>query len=288
MITNFYEFLNYSHHNSKLVYVSKIPIGACPNLCIKIDSKYKIGNATSSTVVNDLKNSAHHDMPGMSNSHVHEEVVHVVQGYKPEFKAPSQLKTVQPSTNFKAKQKSKKNKGKKRVLKRVYHESIDGQSGYSSVISDYVDMSSHEHKMSLSCIAEGLEEDKSDHGQIQQLPADNGNIAAPEMIDIEQQEGTSSTKKKKHRPPVASIEPSSPSIPADECNDSEGDGLRFDKNSPRQSFKVFNQNDNSFQESESSSSEPDENSNNPSENDSDQSDDSENVEQSDSLDSDSD
>ena len=54
----------------------------------------------------------------------------------------------------------------KRILKRIYHESVDGQSGYSSVMSSYVDISNEESDKSLEQIPEMIEDPPEDNKKI--------------------------------------------------------------------------------------------------------------------------
>jgi hypothetical protein len=190
----------------------------------------------------------HNNISGISNSHINEEVVQVVNGFKPAFSNENGNLTKQYDTkpSFKIK-KSKKNKGKKRVLKRVYHESINDQSGYSSLMSSYVDMSGNDIDMSLSRIPEDLDDNDSDKDQ-------NENISQPEPVIMEVKEPDVETRKRR---PTQSNEPSEPSMPADENIDSDND-LTMKKNSPRQSITVFNQDS---PKSSHDSSEPDDHSN---------------------------
>lgn len=122
--------------------------------------------------------------------------------------------------------KQKLIKGKKRILKRVYHNSIDGQSGYSSLESDYVDISNHDVDWSLSRIVEDNDED------------DMQNVKIPTVENEYSPIPSSSPNKPFHKKSESDKSSDSPSLPADEDYDSKAN-LKLDRNPPRKSLKVF-------------------------------------------------
>ena len=161
----------------------------------------------------------------ISDSNVNEEVLKIANGFKPQFG--------QDTGNRKLKKKKTKGKGgKKRVLKRVWNEGDAEMSGWSSLVSEYINLSNPSSLQELS--------------NIEEVDEDN-------YIPLEENKTKKRRKKKKKKKPVQENDESNreyseesgegesdSSPPGDELYDSITH-LMVKRNSPRESIKVFNQ-----------------------------------------------
>lgn len=172
----------------------------------------------------------------ISNSVVMEEVARITHGFRPDFAKETPIVTSKPLRTMKTKKfKKSKNKTKsKRVLKRVYHEGTSAMSSWSSLVSSYVDIDNEKD----------LEPELASHLDInlEYLPQnpENGDM---HMIEEVEEGDNAALNGEVSSSPHSSFSPnnkSSSSLPADEYYDSQAN-LRLERNSPRESFKVFNQ-----------------------------------------------
>ena len=124
----------------------------------------------------------------------------------------------------------KKKAGKKRVLKRVYFEANSKQSSYSDVVTSYIDASNPESLEMLSGIIEVNEEQQEDNKEQYEKQIDDHHENSDEAENSEDAEDEKLDDEAK----------SNSSLPADEHYNSQVN-LIVAKNSPRESFKVFNQ-----------------------------------------------
>jgi hypothetical protein len=181
--------------------------------------KYRDNSVHRSTINN--HKLLHREMSEFSNSRENDEVVRITNGFRPDFDNQNPIANRQPLRTLKT-FKAKKKKGK-RVMKRIHYEGTSDDSSHSSLISEYIDPSQDDHLSVNSKLYD------------QANPQENDRMAViPEDEEEDDQEQVESLES-----PIAGKDLSSPS-PADEHYDSEAN-LVLERNSPRESFRVFNQ-----------------------------------------------
>ena len=135
-------------------------------------------------------------------------------------------------TTKKLKNKQKNKTKSKRFLKRVYHEATSAQSSWSSLVSSYMDIEDSndlqpELASNIDLQPENVHEDQGD-GHMAMIFEENEGEEAASLQGSSSQSASSPERNDSY------------SLPADEYYDSEAN-LQMNKNSPRESFKVFNQ-----------------------------------------------
>lgn len=167
------------------------------------------------------------EMSEISNSCANEEVVKIVNGFRPDFAQEQPVEEQRPLRTMKT--MKKKNKLGKRVLKRVYRPATSDQSSYSSLMSSYVDIDDIS-ELQLKENALPLDEQLGDGN-----PQENGHMhPIPEEAEDSDKDSQSPSS------PQLRHQMSTSSLPADEYFDSQAN-IKLEKNSPRESFKVFHQ-----------------------------------------------
>lgn len=177
----------------------------------------------------------------LSNSVVHEEAVLMTQGFRPDFtnqpqpQEPDARFVQAPFRTMKTKKYNKKKKKKgKRVLKRVYYEGTSQQSSYSSLMSSYVDIEDSGNGLELNSnvvVDEPLAEAAPEqYDPIQEMSQEDSNEAEEESEEAQGDENYQSSPNKG----------SEASAPVEENVGEPAHRIPI-HNSPRESFKVFNQ-----------------------------------------------
>ena len=170
------------------------------------------------------------EMSEISNSCANEEVVKIVNGFRPDFDHEQPAIEQRPLRSMKT--IKKKNKMGKRVLKRVYRPATSDQSSYSSLMSSYVDIddiSELQLKENVLPLSEPMGEgNPQENGQMQPIPE-----------EVEDSDKDSHSNRSGSSPRLRQ-QMSTSSLPADEYFDSQAK-IKIAKNSPRESFNVFNQ-----------------------------------------------
>ena len=181
--------------------------------------KYRDNSVQRSTI--NPQRLLHKEMSEFSNSRENEEVVRITNGFRPDFDRQDPIRNRQPLRTLQT-FKAKKRRGK-RVMKRIHYDGTSDESSHSSLVSEYINAS--------------LEDNLSVNSNMydQANPQENDRMGViPEDEDEDDQENADSSD-----PPRGGKEFSSPS-PADEHYDSSAN-LVLKKNSPRESFRVFDQ-----------------------------------------------
>lgn len=196
------------------------------------EKRYKVPGKSRYTKIPDTPQPIN-NFSDISNSYVHEELVRVVHGFRPDFEQAAPAEQSRPLRTMKTK-KMKNQKGK-RVLKRVHYEATSAVSSHSSLVSEYIndDLDNQLEENSKAQMYEELEEMKQ-NGNMDVVHEHSQEDSDHEEYRIDVPSDQHLISPLRHKGTPSSDEP------ADEHFDSEAN-LEIARNSPRESFKVFNQ-----------------------------------------------